>query len=103
MSEKLNSERLLNRILEAVQEKTTHDEYVQKLIREDVARKEEARAYAEAEELIGWRKLAEAAIDNAKLNGSDARCISYLRDWQDKLIAARTDKQWQELEERLPF
>lgn len=85
---------------------TAREEYLARLEREDIARaadNAELKALEQAKELMGWRKLAEAAIDRAELNGADARCISYLRDWQDDLITARTEEQWQELEERLPF
>jgi hypothetical protein len=92
--------------MSAMKYRTAREEYLARLEREDIARaadNAELKACEQAREIMGWRKLAEAAIEAAETRGVDARCISSLRDWQDDLMGARTDEQWQELEEMLPF
>lgn len=89
--------------MSAINRQKARREYLQRLEREDIARNAELKAYEQAQELVGWRKLAKAAIITAEISGADAWGISFLRDWQDELVGARTDKQWQELNERLGF
>ena len=89
--------------MSAINRQKARREYLQRLEREDIARNAKLKAYEQAQELVGWRKLANAAIETAEISGADARSISFLRDLQDELVGSRTDKQWQELNERLGF
>jgi hypothetical protein len=80
--------------------KTAREEYLARLEREDIARVAEAKAIEEAFELTQWRKLASVAINVASRSGID---VDWLRLWRDELISARTDEQWEELNEKGGF
>lgn len=86
--------------MSAINRNTARREYLERLEREDIARNAERKAYEQAVELTQWRKLAGAAINTAERCGVD---VYWLRMWQDELDSARTEEQWQELNERLGF
>lgn len=86
--------------MSAFQHKTAREEYLERLEREDIARAAESKAYQQALELNEWRKLAGTAINAAERCGAD---VDYLRLWQEELNSARTEEQWQELNEKLGF
>lgn len=86
--------------MSAINRKTARREYLERLEREDIARNAERKAYEEAFELTQWRKLAGTAINAAERCAAD---VDWLRLWQEELNDARTDEQWQELNDRLGF
>jgi hypothetical protein len=86
--------------MSAINRKTARREYLKRLEREDIARNAELKAYEEAMELTQWRKLANTAINTAERCGGN---VDWLRMWQEELNSARTEEQWQELNERLGF
>lgn len=86
--------------MSAIPHKTAREEYLERLEREDIARNAERVAREQAEELLGWCRLAHASLNAAESHGAD---VSWLREWQAELSQYRSEEQWQEIAERLGF